>query len=86
MGDIQSNQKGALVRPCATFLEHCVDPVDVHGNTPLWRAVFNSCGRGELIELLISRGADPTKKNKSGTTPKDLAETIANYEVAKFLK
>ncbi len=34
-----------------------LDIEDVHGNTPLWRAVFNSRGRGELITLLLRAGA-----------------------------
>ena len=36
-----------------------VDATDKHGNTPLWKAVFASQGRGELIALLREAGADP---------------------------
>jgi len=61
-----------------------VDPRDSHGNTPLFRAVFNSRGRGELIELLRNRGASPISKNESGVSPTRLARTIANYNVAVF--
>jgi uncharacterized protein len=61
-----------------------VDSEDIHGNTPLWRAVFNSRGRGDLIELLLSSGADRGHRNKRGKTPLDLANTIANYDVAQF--
>jgi hypothetical protein len=49
---------------------------DNHGNTPLWRAVFESRGRGEMIKLLLSTGADKAVKNKHGSSPKDLANTI----------
>jgi ankyrin repeat protein len=63
-----------------------VDPRDGHGNTPLWRAVFNSQGRGELIELLRSRGANPLSKNGSGVSPVELARSIANYDVARFFQ
>jgi ankyrin repeat protein len=38
-----------------------VDPKNKFGNTPLFVAVFNSKGRGELISLLRDRGADPLK-------------------------
>ena len=39
-----------------------VDAEDVHGNTPLWRAVFESRGRGEIIGLLLRAGADKHRK------------------------
>lgn len=63
-----------------------VDIVDVHGNTPLWRAVFNSRGKGELISVLLKAGADRSHANKRGKTPLDLAKTIANYDVAQFFR
>ena len=63
-----------------------VDIEDVHGNTPLWRAVFNSRGRGELIALLLRAGADPSRRNKHGRTPLDLAQSIANFDVGQFFK
>src|SRR5687768_8703018 len=43
-----------------------VDKTDVYGNTPLWTAVFNSRGRGEMIELLREYGADPFHVNEHG--------------------
>jgi ankyrin repeat protein len=57
---------------------------DKYGNTPLWRAVFDSRGRGELIKLLLEFGADPLIKNKSGISPLDLANKIANYDLKQF--
>jgi len=62
-----------------------VNQCDKHGNTPLWRAVFNSRGRGEMINLLLHHGADRFIKNRSGKTPVDLANTIGNYDVKQFL-
>lgn len=61
-----------------------VDPLNVHGNTPLFTAVFNSRGDGSVIELLRGRGADPLRENLSGQTPVGLARLIANYDVARF--
>lgn len=61
-----------------------VDPRDRYGNTPLFTAVFNSRGRGELIELLRQRGADVGSENTSGVSPVSLARSIANYDVARF--
>jgi len=61
-----------------------VDAVNAHGNTPLFVAVFNSQGRGALIQLLRARGADPFHANNSGQTPLGLAKLIGNYDVARF--
>lgn len=44
-----------------------VDAEDVNGNTPLSDAVFYSEGKGELIKLLLSHGANQHKKNKFTT-------------------
>jgi len=63
-----------------------VDPKDTNGNTPLSTAVFNSRGRGELIELLRERGADATSNNNFGVSPVSLARKIANYNVAQFFR
>ncbi len=57
---------------------------DSFGNTPIWRAVFASKGRGDIIELLLLNGADPAIKNNSGISAIDLAKTIANYDVKQF--
>ena len=54
------------------------------GNTPLFVAVFNSRGRGDLIAVLRQRGADPLEANNSGQTPVGLARLIGNYDVAQF--
>lgn len=59
---------------------------DKFGNTPLWRAVFNSQGRGDLIKLLLKFGADSLLKNDNDKSPVDLANTIANYDVAQYFK
>jgi uncharacterized protein len=61
-----------------------VDLKDRFGNTALWRSVFNSRGRGEIIEMLLKNGADRLVKNNSDVSPIDLAQTIANYDVKQF--
>lgn len=70
----------------ATLLDACatVDAENVFGNTALFVAVFKSNGRGEMIGLLCSGGADPLHANRSGQTPVGLARLIANYDVAQF--
>ncbi|HZS99231.1 MAG TPA: ankyrin repeat domain-containing protein [Terriglobales bacterium] len=68
------------------LLQHgaSVDVQDVHGNTALWRAVFESRGRGEMIKILRAHGADKNVQNKSGISPEKLARTIANYDLMQF--
>jgi uncharacterized protein len=63
---------------------------DVHaenryGNTPLWTAVFESRGRGDIIRLLLSHGARIDQRNKADMTALDLARSIGNYDVARYL-
>jgi ankyrin repeat protein len=62
-----------------------VDTADIDGNTPLFRAVFESRGRGDMIKLLLKAGADQNRKNNHGTSPADLAAIIANYDVKQWL-
>jgi ankyrin repeat protein len=68
------------------LLEHkaSVDAKDTYGNTPLFRAVFNSKGRGDMIQLLLIFGADKDSKNNHGVSPIELAKTIANYSIVQF--
>lgn len=57
---------------------------DNYGNTLLWRATFASQGKGKMIQLLLSKGANPNNSNDSGVGPMELANTIANYNVKQF--
>jgi ankyrin repeat protein len=61
-----------------------VDARDSHGNTPLWRAVFNSRGIADTIKVLRAHGADPDAKNAHGISPVVLAGRIANYDVKQL--
>jgi len=62
-----------------------VDAADAYGNTPLFRAVFESRGRGEMIELLLRSGADKNRVNNRGVSPAKLADRIANFDVKRWL-
>jgi ankyrin repeat protein len=59
---------------------------DRHGNTPLWRATMNYKGGAEVISTLLEAGANPDAENKSGISPRSLANTIANYDTEKFFE
>ncbi len=61
-----------------------IDIRDVRGNTPLYRAVFESRGRGEVIQLLLAHKANPRKRNKLGVSPIELAGMITNFNVKQF--
>lgn len=63
-----------------------VNAKDSYGNTVIWRAVFASKGRGEIIELLLDNGADPSIVNDSDVSALSLADTIGNYDVSQFFR
>ncbi|MFE2124254.1 ankyrin repeat domain-containing protein [Rhodococcus aetherivorans] len=58
-----------------------VDPVDVFGNTPLWRSVMNSRSDLAAMKLLIEHGADPHLRNHHGISPLDLARQSGQDDV-----
>ena len=64
------------------LLDHAAKghPVDSFGNTPLFTAVFNSKGSGNIIALLRQCGADAFH----ASTKLGLARLIDNYDVARF--
>lgn len=71
----------ALIRSGAN-----VELKDSFGNTPLFRAVFCSRGNGEIIKALLVAGANPDSENNHGVSPRSLASTIGNYDVAQFFE
>lgn len=50
-----------------------IEAVDIFGNTALWRAVM--ARKQENVMLLVERGANPDFANKSGVSPRQVAET-----------
>ncbi len=63
-----------------------VNAQDNFGNTVLWRAVFSSRGRGEIIEKLLKYNADPKIENNFGVSALELSNTIDNYNVKQFFQ
>ena len=53
-----------------------VNAQDEEGNTPLNRAVFSARGRYDVVRLLLKAGAKDDLANKSGETPRALAERL----------
>lgn len=61
-----------------------INSVCVHGNTIISDAVMSFCGRPtqkEIIEILLSSGADPTIKNRYGHSALDLLSMPKNEEI-----
>lgn len=58
--------------------------LDIHGNNPLWTAVFNAKGDLRMVKLYIQKGADLNNINKHQMSPKQLAETIAGLDLDKL--
>jgi len=74
------DQKEQIVR---TLLEAKarVDPIDVFGNTPLWRAVSNAAPNPNVVKALLVHGADPYKKNNYDVAPADIARDTRQASV-----
>jgi ankyrin repeat protein len=62
-----------------------VDPVDVFGNTPLWRSVMNARTDLAAIRNLLEHGADPRRKNRYGKSPIDVARDTGRDDIAALL-
>ena len=64
-----------------------VNRQDRWGNTPLWRAIYQTPGAAAIIELLLEHGADPTVNNNHDTSPIELAHRTArdDEEMARLL-
>jgi len=58
-----------------------INLTDIHGNPPIWTAIFNSKGDYELVRLYVLKGADLDKENKHNMTSRKLAETIAGFDI-----
>ena len=53
-----------------------IEKKNIYGNTPLWTAVFNSKGKYEMVDLLLSYNANPNSINNADNTPLKFATTI----------
>lgn len=79
------DQEEAIVR---ILLEEgaTVDPVDVFGNTPLWRGVMNFTSNIDMIKELVAHGADPHRKNNHGVSPIDIARKIGLTDIVSLFE
>ena len=81
---IAQNKQVALAEK---FLNNGADPnvTDIHGNTPLWTAIFNSKNETGVVRLLLQHGANPEIVNKHGKSPKEMFETFYKMDIASFV-
>ena len=63
-----------------------VDAQDNNGNSPLWRATYNTRTNGDFIKLMLENYANPDLKNDHGVSPIELAKIIDNYNLEEFFK
>jgi ankyrin repeat protein len=70
------------------LLDHGVDVdlKDGQGNTPLWGATFGNTANPELVQMLLSAGADPDSQNNAGRSPRDVALTFDKPGVSDLFK
>ncbi|MGB4776012.1 MAG: ankyrin repeat domain-containing protein [Daejeonella sp.] len=54
---------------------------DIHGNTPIFTAIFNSKYDFRLVKLYVKHGASLDNLNKYQKTPRQLAEIIAGFDL-----
>ena len=75
-----------LVDIAKFLLENGADPnlQDIHGNSPLWTAVFESKAEKEVMNLILKSGGDPNLYNKYDKSPGDLYKMLHNIEIPKF--
>jgi len=58
---------------------------DIHGNTPIWTAIFSAKGELELVKLYVQRGANLDVLNKYQKTPRQLAGTFYGNAIDSLL-
>ena len=63
-----------------------LDLPNIHGNVSLWTAIFNSCGDTRLVKLYVKHGANLDHVNKHQKTPRQIAETIAGFDLTSIEK
>ncbi|WP_223560443.1 ankyrin repeat domain-containing protein [Chryseobacterium lathyri] len=61
------------------------DVKDIHGNNPLWVAVFNAKRFYDVVKILKQHGADPNSKNNSNRSPLDFAKQIEDEDLVEIL-
>lgn len=57
---------------------------DIHGNTPLWTAIFNAgvyADKQDTVKILLKAGADINVINKHDNTPRLLYKTFHNKDI-----
>lgn len=62
-----------------------VNKKDIHGNNPMWTAVFNARGYYDIVKLLKQHNADFNSKNNSNRSALDFAKQIEDDELIEIL-
>lgn len=59
--------------------------VDLHGNSPLWTAVFNSKTEMGVVQTLLLHGANPDIVNNHGRSPRQMFATFYQKDISEVL-
>lgn len=54
---------------------------DIHGNTPLWTAIFSAKDDNRLVKLYVEKGANLDHVNKYQRTPRQIAESMGGVDL-----
>ena len=79
------DQKEAVVRALLEAGAR-VDPVDVFGNTPLWRSLTDPSPNLAVVKELLKHRANPRQKNHYGEAPIDLARKLGRIDLVAILE
>ncbi|HEY5749017.1 MAG TPA: ankyrin repeat domain-containing protein [Chryseolinea sp.] len=63
-----------------------LDITDLHGNTPLWTAIFSSKDDLSLVKFYVQRGANIDHVNKHQSTPRQMANTICGIDLVSIVE
>jgi ankyrin repeat protein len=58
-----------------------INLTDIHGNSSIWTAIFNSKGDHKLVRLYVLKGAYIDIENRHCMNSRKLAETIAGFNL-----
>lgn len=76
-----------FVKVAAFLLERGANPnvQDIHGNPPLWTAIFNAklpTDDQGVVKLLLKHGANPDNVNNHGKTPRFMYQTFHGKDIS----
>jgi uncharacterized protein len=69
-----AQEKHVEIATCLLNAKASIELRDIHGNTPLWTAIFSAGADLRVVSLLFEHGANLDNKNNAGMTIRELAK------------